>query len=169
MSKHVQAASIKCMSLSTADWENQRAFFAVLRGGSLSAAARELGVAQPTVRRRLEALEQSLGTALFVRSPSGLLPTEAARALGPHVEAMAAAAAAFNRASSADVAAVAGTVRITASEVIGAEVLPRCWPSSESRIPSSGSRHTSATASRIFCVRRRISPCGWCGPSRPPC
>jgi len=112
------------MSLATADWENQRAFLAVLREGSLSAAARRLGVAQPTVRRRVEALEGALGQALFTRSPSGLSPTQAARTLGPHAEAMAAAAAVFERASSADKAAVAGTVRITASEVVGGEVLP---------------------------------------------
>src|SRR5262249_40431219 len=102
----------------------QRAFLAVLRHGSLSAAARALDVAQPTVRRRLEALEQSLGQALFTRSPSGLSPTAAALTLGPHAEAMAAAAAAFERASSADAGAVAGTVRITASEMVGGEVLP---------------------------------------------
>jgi DNA-binding transcriptional LysR family regulator len=106
------------------DWENQRAFLAVMRGGSLSAAARRLGIAQPTVRRRLEALETSLGTALFTRSPSGLSPTDAARELGAHAEAMAAAAAAFERASSAAPAAIGGSVRITASEIVGAEVLP---------------------------------------------
>jgi DNA-binding transcriptional LysR family regulator len=112
------------MSVASADWENQRAFLAVLREGSLSAAARTLGVAQPTVRRRLEALERSLGHVLFTRSPSGLSPTNAARELEPHAEAMAAAAAAFTRASSAKAAAVAGTVRITASEIVGCEILP---------------------------------------------
>lgn len=112
------------MSLDTQDWENQRAFLAVLREGSLSAAARALQVAQPTIRRRLEALEASLGVVLFTRSPSGLAPTETARELGSHVEAMAAAAEAFARAASADSHAATGTVRITCSEVIGAEVLP---------------------------------------------
>ena len=106
------------------DWESQRAFLAVLREGSLSGAARALGVAQPTVRRRLEALEQSVGTTLFTRSPTGLTPTEAARALGQYADAMATAAAAFTRAASADAGAAGGTVRITASDVIGAEVLP---------------------------------------------
>lgn len=115
---------MKCMSQSTEDWENQRAFLAVLRGGSLSAAARQLGIAQPTVRRRLEGLEAALGTALFTRSPSGLAPTYAARELGAHAEAMAAAAAAFGRAASTAPATVGGTVRITASEIVGAEVLP---------------------------------------------
>ncbi|MBU1606872.1 MAG: LysR family transcriptional regulator, partial [Alphaproteobacteria bacterium] len=43
------------------DWERQRAFLAVMREGSLSAAARALSVAQPTVRRRIEDLEAALG------------------------------------------------------------------------------------------------------------
>ncbi|MBO9516175.1 MAG: LysR family transcriptional regulator [Variovorax sp.] len=115
---------MKCMSMNLLDWESQRAFLAVLREGSLSAAARAMGVAQPTVRRRLDALERSIGVALFTRSPTGLTPTDAARDLGAHAETMAAAADAFARAASADPGAVSGTVRITASEVVGAEVLP---------------------------------------------
>lgn len=108
----------------TIDWEQQRAFLAVLREGSLSSAARLLGAAQPTVRRRIEALEGRLGVALFTRSPSGLTPTALARELASPAEAMAAAAAAFARTASAEASAAAGTVRITASEVIGMEVLP---------------------------------------------
>ena len=66
------------------DWERQRAFLAVMTEGSLSAAARRIGVAQPTVRRRIEALETEIGAPLFTRSPSGLLPTARAEALGEH-------------------------------------------------------------------------------------
>ncbi|GGF54914.1 LysR family transcriptional regulator [Azorhizobium oxalatiphilum] len=124
------------MNLAASDWENQRAFLAVLTGGSLSAAARALGVAQPTVRRRLEALEQALGTPLFTRSPAGLMPTDAARALGPHAEAMASAAAAFQRAASGPGKALEGTVRITASEIVGAEVLPAMLADLSARHPA---------------------------------
>jgi DNA-binding transcriptional LysR family regulator len=106
------------------DWERQRAFLAVLREGSLSGAARALGAAQPTVRRRVEDLERQMGVALFTRSPSGLTPTALARELSAHVEAMAAAAASFARAASAEAGATTGAVRITASEVVGVEVLP---------------------------------------------
>lgn len=112
------------MNGQTLDWDGQRAFLAVLREGSLSGAARVLGVAQPTVRRRLEALEEAMGAALFTRSPLGLTPTEVGRTLGPHAEAMASAAEAFARASSARSRTLSGTVRITASEVMGTEVLP---------------------------------------------
>lgn len=105
-------------------WETQRAFLAVLRTGSLSGAARLLGIAQATARRRIEALEQSVGVSLFIRSPSGLLPTETAKELIGHVEAMALAANAFNRAASADVAQTGGTVRLAAGKLLGVEILP---------------------------------------------
>ena len=108
-----------------ADWERYRAFLAVLREGSLSAAARALGMAQPTIRRRVEELERQVGTALFTRSPSGLEPTALSRELVAPAEAMAAAAAAFARTASAETGATSGVIRITASEVVGVEVLPR--------------------------------------------
>ncbi|ENZ83072.1 LysR family transcriptional regulator [Caulobacter vibrioides] len=106
------------------DWERHRAFLAVIDTGSLSAAARALGAAQPTVRRRIEDLEAQLGVALFTRSPSGLTPTSVGTALARHARAMASAAAALARAASAEAEAAAGVVRITASEVVGMEVLP---------------------------------------------
>lgn len=106
------------------DWERQRAFLAVIDTGSLSAAARQLCAAQPTVRRRVEDLEAQLGVALFTRSPSGLTPTPLARELAQHARAMAIAAASLARAASAEADAASGAVRITASEVVGMEVLP---------------------------------------------
>ena len=107
-----------------ADWESLRTFLAVVREGSLSGAARALQIAQPTVRRRIEGLERDYGVALFTRSPDGLLPTELALALAQPANAMADASAAFARVASASANDAGGTVRITASEVIGAEVLP---------------------------------------------
>ena len=68
--------------------------------------------------------KQTLGLTLFTRSPRGLTPTSAALALAPHVEAMATAAAALGRAASGEAAADRGVVRVTASDVIGCEVLP---------------------------------------------
>jgi DNA-binding transcriptional LysR family regulator len=106
------------------DWERQRAFLAVISEGSLSAAARRIGVAQPTVRRRIEELEAEIGTPLFTRSPSGLLPTVQALALAEHVRAMALAAEAFVRSASAEAQQIAGRVRISASDVVAVEVLP---------------------------------------------
>lgn len=106
------------------DWDNQRAFLAVLEEGSLSAAARRLGVTQPTLRTRIEALERALGTVLFTRSVRGLVPTEQARALGDSARAMARASEAFVRAASALPSEVEGVVRLSVAELVGIEVLP---------------------------------------------
>jgi DNA-binding transcriptional LysR family regulator len=105
-------------------WDELRTFVEVARDGSLSAAARRLGLTQPTVGRHIDALEAALGLALFTRSPRGLTPTPGALALVPHVEAMAAAAASLARTASGEAASERGAVRVTASDVIGCEVLP---------------------------------------------
>lgn len=112
------------MSSSEPSWELYGAFLAVMHTGSLSGAARALGVAQPTMRRQIESLEQQLGVALFTRTPNGLMPTDLAHATLPYAESLAASAKALVRAVSGDRNADAGTVRITASEVVGVEVLP---------------------------------------------
>lgn len=105
-------------------WDLYRSFLSVVRLGSLSAAARELELTQPTLGRHIAELESDLGAALFVRSQSGVSPTEAALALRPHAEAMEAAAAALVRASSGTAGEPEGSVRLTASEFVGVEVLP---------------------------------------------
>ncbi len=106
-------------------WELYRSFLAVLAEGSLSGAARRLGLSQPTIGRHIESLEAALGgLVLFTRSPQGLLPTDAALALEPHVRGMASAAEAVVRTASGEAGEAKGAVRITASEVIGGEVLP---------------------------------------------
>jgi DNA-binding transcriptional LysR family regulator len=95
-----------------------------MQTGSLSGASRLLGLAQPTIRRQIEALEAALGAALFTRAPNGLTATPLASTLVPHAEAIAASARALMRAASASEEAVQGTVRLTASEIVGTEVLP---------------------------------------------
>lgn len=113
------------MAIAEPGWDLYRSFLEVLRTGSLSAAARSLRLTQPTVGRHIASLEQHLGgRALFTRNRSGLLPTETALELRPYAESISAAAGALLRAASAKGAAISGTVRISASEVIGAEVLP---------------------------------------------
>lgn len=85
-----------CMAMGIG-WEFYRTFLAVLTEGSLSGAARSLGITQPTVGRHISALEASFDQALFTRSQTGLLPTEAAQALRGHAEAMRSTAAALER------------------------------------------------------------------------
>lgn len=63
------------------DWDDLRVFLALVRSRSLRGAARLLRVNHATVSRRLQALEQALGSALFERSPDGLSPTAAGEAL----------------------------------------------------------------------------------------
>ncbi|PZR30683.1 LysR family transcriptional regulator [Caulobacter segnis] len=104
-------------------WDLYRTFAIVLREGSLSAAARVLGMTQPSVARHIDALEAVVGGKLFVRSQRGLSPTDRGLALRPHAESLVATSAALLRAASGS-EAVAGTVRITASDVVGAEHLP---------------------------------------------
>jgi DNA-binding transcriptional LysR family regulator len=106
------------------NWDLVRILQAVLRSGSLSAAARELGLTQPTIGRQVAALEAALNVPLFTRSRHGLKPTQAALDLVPHLETMAAAMAAMRRAASGEAATARGTVRLTASEFLGAAVLP---------------------------------------------
>jgi DNA-binding transcriptional LysR family regulator len=105
-------------------WDLYRAFLAVLEEGSLSGGARSLGLTQPTVGRQIEALEQALGVKLFTRSQTGLAATDTALTLRPFAENLRASANALRRASADASASSHGTVRITASDVVGAEVLP---------------------------------------------
>jgi DNA-binding transcriptional LysR family regulator len=111
------------MDSDSPDWSLYRSFLSVLRTGSLSAAARDGGLTQPTVGRHIDTLEKALGVALFTRSQQGLAPTEAALELQPYAESLEATAAALVRAAVGR-AGTHGTVRITASEVVGGEVLP---------------------------------------------
>jgi DNA-binding transcriptional LysR family regulator len=116
------------MTLTEPNWDLYRSFLAVLREGSLSGAARALGLTQPTVGRHIDALEQALGLSLFTRSQSGFIATDAACALQGHAEELASASSALLRAASGmgrgEDAQIQGTVRVTASEVISVEVLP---------------------------------------------
>jgi DNA-binding transcriptional LysR family regulator len=108
------------------DWNLARVFLAALAERSLSGAARVLGVAQPTVSRQIADLEAQLNVALFTRSPRGLTPTPEALQLAPHARAMAAAAAHLSRTPfTGDAGAESGIVRISASEIVGAQVLPQ--------------------------------------------
>ncbi|GAB3793738.1 LysR family transcriptional regulator [Dyella agri] len=105
-------------------WDLYRSFLAVASEGSLSAAARTLGMTQPSLGRHVRQLETMLGVALFTRSPQGLALTEVGTELAEHARGMAAASAALRRAASGSRQEVRGVVRITCSEVIGGEVLP---------------------------------------------
>jgi DNA-binding transcriptional LysR family regulator len=106
------------------DWNHARAFLATAEAGSFSAAARTLGLAQPTVGRQVAALEQELGVSLFERVGNSLEPTSVGLELLEHVRAMAAAGDRVSLAAAGQAEAIDGTVCITASELIAAYLLP---------------------------------------------
>ena len=70
------------------DWDNLRFFLELARSGTLMSAARRLSVDHTTVARRIQALENEVGSALFSREAHGHRLTEAGRRLQPQVEAM---------------------------------------------------------------------------------
>jgi DNA-binding transcriptional LysR family regulator len=105
-------------------WDLIASVRAVLEHGSLSAAARSLGVTQPTIRRHIDEIEQALGVPLFTRSPSGLVPTAAARDIEPYARDIEALVAVLLRSASAERDSVSGTIRLACSEIMGSEVLP---------------------------------------------
>jgi len=106
------------------NWEWYRTFLHVLETGSLSAEGRAMGLTQPTVGRHIESLEAALALKLFTRSFDGLAPTDAALELEPYAKGVATTAAALRRVANGHGAGVRGTVRVTASDIIGVEVLP---------------------------------------------
>ena len=106
------------------NWAWYRTFLTVLETGSLSAAGRAMGLTQPTVGRHIDSLETALGLKLFTRSFDGFAPTDAALELKPYAAGVATTTAALRRVASSHGSGVRGTVRLTASEVIGVEVLP---------------------------------------------
>ena len=108
----------------TFDWNRARAFLVTAEEGSLSAAARALGMTQPTVGRQVSALEEELGIALFERAGRGLVLTPTGLELVDHVRAMGDAATRVSMAAIGHAQALEGTVCITASEVTAAFLLP---------------------------------------------
>ncbi|WP_170762107.1 LysR family transcriptional regulator [Ruegeria lacuscaerulensis] len=106
------------------DWNHIRAFLATAETGSFSAAARQLGQTQPTLSRQIAALEGDLGVMLFERVGRTLEITQAGMELLDHTRTMGEAANRIAFAASGQVQSIEGTVRITASDVMSAYILP---------------------------------------------
>jgi len=106
------------------NWNRARAFLVTAEEGSLSAAARALGMAQPTLGRQVAALEDELGVALFERVGRGLTLTPNGLELLDHVRAMGDAAGRVSLAVGGQSQSIDGTICITASEIYSAYLLP---------------------------------------------
>jgi DNA-binding transcriptional LysR family regulator len=105
------------------DWDDLRYFLLVARQGSLSAAARTLGVTQPTVGRRIAKFERQLGAQLFIATPSGQHLTPTGQRMFEHAESMEHDALAAERIARGRDLGLTGPVRITASEWLICSVL----------------------------------------------
>ncbi len=104
-------------------WEDAQTFLAVAEERSFSAASALLGVAQPTISRRIAALESRLGCQLFTRGKRGTDLTDSGARLLPAAEQMARWAGEFGRLAQGAEESPTGTVRIAAPPGLAVEVL----------------------------------------------
>jgi len=106
------------------DWNHARAFLVTAEEGSFSAAARALGMAQPTLGRQVAALEEELGVVLFERVGHRLVLTASGLDVVEHVRSMEEAATRLSLTAAGRSQKVEGLVRIAASEAVSAFLLP---------------------------------------------
>lgn len=117
------------------DWNQMRALLATVEAGSLSGAARKLGLTQPTLGRQVAALEASLGVTIFERVGRGLVLTEAGAQLVAHLRDMGEAAEKVAMAAAGQSQSIDGVVRVTVSDVYAAHVLPPLLTQLRARAP----------------------------------
>jgi DNA-binding transcriptional LysR family regulator len=106
------------------DWNQLKAFLETAETGSLSAAARKLGLTQPTLSRQVAAIEQQMGVTLFERVGKAMALTPTGLDLLEHARAMGAAAEALGLAASGRSLAVGGVVSVSATDMVAAHLLP---------------------------------------------
>ena len=106
------------------DWNQLKAFLQTAQTGSLSAAARKLGLTQPTLSRQVAAIERRMGVTLFERVGKAMVLTPTGQDLLAHARAMGAAAAALGLAASGRSQAVGGVVSVSASDAVATYLLP---------------------------------------------
>lgn len=106
------------------DWNQLKAFLETAETGSLSAAARKLGLTQPTLSRQVAAIEQRMGVTLFERVGKAMALTATGLDLLAHARAMGAAADALGLAATGRSQAVGGVVSVSATDAVAAYLLP---------------------------------------------
>lgn len=106
------------------DWNQARSFLAVAEERSLSAAAVALGVTQPTISRQIAALEDELNVILFERAGRSVTLTRTGQDLLDHVRTMATGANMLSLVASGQSQTIEGQVRVTASDMTAAYLLP---------------------------------------------
>ncbi len=117
------------------DWNDLRIVQAIARTGNVAGAARELGVHQSTVFRRLNALEKELGVRLFERLPSGYIPTSAGEEFCQTASGVEADIAALSRRISGRDMRPSGTVRVTTADIFLLKLLMPCFAAFQKAYP----------------------------------
>lgn len=105
------------------EWSDLRIFLAIAREGGLGAAARRLGQSQPTMGRRLRALEASVGHTLFQRTAEGFLLTDEGSAVLSHAERIEEEVLALERRLAGRATLLEGMLRVTCSDWFGRVML----------------------------------------------
>lgn len=143
------------------DWDDLRVFLALVRAGSLSAAARDLGVEHTTVARRVDALERDLGVALFERLPRAWRTTPEGAAIAERAEAVEREALAVARAADAGSAAPMrlrlSAPPVVASAFLTARLAPLLAAHPELRLDLVGEAATVSLARREADLALRLS------------
>jgi DNA-binding transcriptional LysR family regulator len=106
------------------DWNQLKAFLETAEAGSLSAAARKLGLSQPTLSRQVAAIEKQLGVTLFERVGKAMVPTDSGLSLLEHARTMGAAATDLHLAATGQAQQEDGVVCVSASDAVAAYWLP---------------------------------------------
>lgn len=135
------------------DWNLLKAFLATAESGSLSAAARRLGLVQSTLSRQVAALEAALGATLFERLGRSMVLTEAGQALLPHAQAMRAAADELRLVATGQSKAAEGVVSVSAADTVAAFLLPPLLPRLQRQAP--GLVLELVTSNAVSDLRRR--------------
>jgi DNA-binding transcriptional LysR family regulator len=135
------------------DWSDLRIFLAIAREGTLGAAARKIGQTQPTMGRRLRALEAALGQTLFQRTADGFVLTDEGTAVLGHAERIEEEAIALQRHASGAETQLDGLLRLSSSDWFGTVMLSPV-------IAAFGKRHPKVTVelltdARLYSLPRR--------------
>ena len=141
------------MSSTPLEWSDLPVFLAIAREGTLGAAARKLGQSQPTMGRRLRALEEATGTALFQRTADGFVLTDEGAVMLRHAERMEAEAQALSRELAGNEQRLEGMLRLTCSDWFGRIVLAPMLAEFHRRHP--GVVVETLTDPRIYSLARR--------------
>ena len=106
------------------DWNQLNAFLETAETGTLSAAARKLGLTQPTLSRQVAAIEKRMGVTLFERVGKSMAITPTGLDLLEHARAMGVAAQALSLAATGSSQALVGVVSVSASDIVAAQLMP---------------------------------------------